>query len=284
MKMKIFAHLIFLVSMSSLAHASVGKIVGQLGLVEGEVLVDSKPVKKNAGVHEGSVVEVKNGRATLLLGKGSVFNLGKDSRMVVTQFGVNPENGQEVADLDLNFGRTRALILNQGTEKKDVKIRARAATMGVRGTEIFIDAPKDQSIPVQFFTLEGKAEVLAHPGAVAVPVNQNQGVAASGAASNPAGGPGNSKASGERPRAGSNETTAATLTVSEVKAELRKSGLETGSTQVPPLVVVTAAAGTLSGQLGIGALPPIRFDPIQDRFSPLSVQPRFCNANTGVCN
>ena len=283
--MKTSTVLVLLLTFSAVAYAGVGKIVGQLGLVEGEVLVDGKEVKKNASVREGSVIEVKNGHATLLLGRGSVFNLAKDTRMVITQFGVSPENGQEVADVDLNFGRTRALILNQGTEKKDIKIRARAATMGVRGTEIYIDAPRDQTVPVQFFTLEGKAEVLAHPGAVAVPVNQNQGVAASGAPAVPSGGAGtNSKTASDRQRSGSNETTAATLTVSEVKAELRKSGLETGSTQVPPPVVTTTAPGTLSGQLGIGALPPIRFDPIQDRFSPLSVQPRFCNASSGVCN
>ncbi len=282
--MRTLLGLLAMLSLCPAAYANLGRVVGQLGLVEGEVLVDSKVVKKNASVREGSIVEVKNGRATLLLGKGSVFNLAKDSKMVVTQFGVKPETGEESADLDLNFGRTRALILNQGSEKKDIKIRARAATMGVRGTEIFIDAPKDTNRPIQFFTLEGKAEVMAHAGAAPVAINQNQGVSATGQ-NNPAGsGPGGVGAPGDRPAGNANEATATTLTATEVKEEIRSAGLEAGATQIPPPVVTTAAPGTLSGQLGIGSLPPIRFDPIQDRFSPLSIRPRFCNATDGTCN
>jgi type II secretory pathway pseudopilin PulG len=200
---------------STVQAAEARKVVGQLGMVEGEVLIDSRTVKKNAPVHEGSTIEVKDGKATLLLGKGSVFHLAQDTKMVVNEFGVKPKTNEEGGELDLRFGRTRALILNQGNEKKDLRIKARAATMGVRGTEIFIDAPKESSKPVQFFTLEGKAEVRAFAQAPTVAVNQNQGVSTSGESATTA-----SKANPSAPVAVS------AAAINEVKSEIKSSGME----------------------------------------------------------
>ena len=255
----------------STAHA-IGKAVGQLGMVEGEVTVDSKQVQKAAKVFEGSVIEVKAGKATLILGKGSVFHLGADTKMVVNEFGVKPTTQTETGELDLKFGRTRALILNKGAEKKDLKIKARAATMGVRGTEIYIDAPKDSQKAIQFFTLEGKAEVQAHPTAATVAVNQNQGVAASGAAPAPGGG---TAASG---------TTAPTMSVNDVKNDIKNSGMS-GSAPIAPLAVPPARGGQggLSDSFSISSVPTINLDPIQDRNVPLTITPKFCNATSGVC-
>ncbi len=277
--------LVALVSMS--AFAEPGKVVGQMGLVEGEVLVDSKLVQKSASVREGSVIEVKKGHATLILGKGSVFQLAQDSKMVVSAYGVKDSGQKEDAELDLKFGRTRALILNQGNEKKDIKIKARAATMGVRGTEIYVSAPADTAKPIQFFTLEGKAEVTAHSGAAPVPVNQNQGVTTSGTAptSGSGGGPtgGGAATSGKSQNAG--DVSQSSMSVNEVKSEIKASGLETSASQLPPPPQgPRPGPGNLSGQLTIGSLPPIHFDPLQDRSSPLNMAPHFCNAATGVCN
>jgi hypothetical protein len=289
----------------SCSHAfAAGKLVGQLGLVDGEVFLDAKPVQKNAKVFEGSVIEVKQGHATLLLGKGSVFNLGADSKIVVDQYLAKSDTQIEGADIDLKFGRTRALILNEGKEKKDIKIKVRAATMGVRGTEIFIDAPKEASKPIQFFTLEGRAEVTAHPGAPVVPVAQNQGVATSGApapAANSGNGANSKSGSGSsgggastgtvstaQAGAAGSGTSAATMSMSDVKAELKKSGLDVVVAAIPASAVTTAAnsPGSLSGTIGIGSLPPIQFDPIQDKAtSTLSILPKFCNGtNPGLCN
>lgn len=193
--MKAVLFLVIFISIQNFASAlpAPGKAVGLIGLVEGEVTVDSKPVQKNAEVHEGSVIEVKKGHATVILGKGSVFNIAENSKMVVTQYAVKSETQGESGELDLKFGRTRALILNQGNEKKDIRIKSRAATMGVRGTEIYVDCPKDPAKPIQFFTLEGKAEVKAYPGAAPVPVAQNQGVSTSGVAPASSGNSGGAK-------------------------------------------------------------------------------------------
>jgi hypothetical protein len=282
--------LVSLALLSGSAFAASGKVVGQIGLVDGEVFVDAKAVQKNAPVHEGSVVEVKEGHATLLLGKGSVFNLAPNSKMVVTAYQPKTDTTAEGADLDLKFGRTRALIQTEGKEKKNIQIRARAATMGVRGTEIYIDAPKDAGKPLQFFTLEGKADVIAHPGAPVVALAQNQGVTATGVA--PVKSPNSATRKnpvGSAQKAGSAEsgTTISKTTILELKADLKKEGLERSSSQVPALNSASAvsAPGSLSGIVGIGSLSPFHFDPLQDKkFLSVFVRPKFCNAVNGVCN
>ena len=146
-------------------------------MVRGSVLVDSKPVKNGAQVRENSIVETKEeSQATLLLGKGTAFYLSQNSKMVVTEFGVTPSTGEEKGSLDLKFGRTRALVLNKGIEKRDLKIKARAATMGVRGTEVFISNPVNNAEPIEFFTLEGTAEVRSAPNGQGQMLGQGQGL------------------------------------------------------------------------------------------------------------
>ncbi len=243
------------------AAETLGKIVGQLGMVEGEVLVDNRPAHGNTPVREGSIVEIKKGKATLLLGSGSVFHLAANSKMVVKQFGIRSDSKKEGGDVDLRFGRTRALILNKGSENKDVRIITRTATMGVRGTEVFVDAPKDAARPVQFFTLEGLARVDI-PQAPSVDVKQNQGMSAS-------------KVSADQGKA-----EAATMSVSEVKNEIKNSGMQVSS--INTAGDMNKAKGEYSHDASLN-IPFPRFDPIQDRLAPITITPRFCNA-VGTAN
>jgi hypothetical protein len=275
---------LLLIALSARAHAA-GRVVGQVGMIEGTVLVDEVQVKKPAPVREGSVVEVKKGKATLVIGKGNVFHLSADSKMVVSQFGAKavgePGSGssgvEEKGELDLKFGRTRALIMNLSNDKKELKIRARAATMGVRGTEIYIDAPKDSNRPINFFTLEGRADVRSNDLAPPVPVNQNQGVSTSGvsAGTGPSGG-----ASGAGP---SGNMAPPTLSVAEVKSDIQGQGMDSKPIQTPQDMRRQVTQQYISDQFGMGALPPLVLDPLQDRFAPVRVLPRFCNATSGVC-
>jgi hypothetical protein len=245
------------------------KVVGRVGMIEGEVWVDSVQVLSGSTVKEGSVIELKSdSRATLILGKGSVFHLASNTKMVIHEYGVKAEGQTETADLDLKFGKTRALILNQGP-KREIRIRSRATTMGVRGTEIFIDSPQESSKPLQFFTIEGSAEVKTGEGIAPVILNQNQGLATS---------------------VQSRTEGAVSLKTAEVKDAIQKGGLapmKNGGEAVTQALSPSAANrgnfGHLSDQLGIGALPPVLLDPIQDRPFLPSLQPRFCNATTGGC-
>lgn len=170
------------------ANADSKKVVGKLGLVKGEVLLNQKLIKSGIAVTEGSVVEVKEGQATLLLGKGSVIHLASNSKMLVNEYGVSA-TGSEKGALELKFGRTRALILNQTGDQKDIRIKARAATMGVRGTQIFMDVPAKSDAPIVMATLEGKASVDLPGSAAPRMINQGEGISTSGAApSGPSGG------------------------------------------------------------------------------------------------
>ena len=242
---------------------SIGKIVGQLGMIEGEVLVDNRQVSKNAPVREGSTVEVKKGKATLLLGTGSVFHLAENSKMVVNQFGMRADSKKEGGDVSLNFGRTRALILNKGSETKDVRIITRTATMGVRGTEVFVDVPKDTSRPVQFFTLEGLARVDI-PKSPSVDVKQNEGIAAN-------------KVSGSGDQGSKPAPTS--MSVSDVKNEIRSGGMQVAR------INTIGDIGKIGGEYvrdDTLVIPFPRFDPIQDRLVPVNIVPHFCNAASGA--
>lgn len=263
------------------ALAASGKVVGQVGMVEGEVLVDNVPVKKTASVREGSVVETKRGKATLIVGKGAVFHLSSESKMVVTEFGATPVAGggtEEKGSVDLKFGRTRALIMNTGSDKKDLKIRARAATMGVRGTEIFIDAPRDSSRPINFFTLEGRADVKANEAAPPVAVNQNQGVSTHGNNAPAAGGGAATGGGSESPK-----MAPPTMSVAQVKVEIKNEGMQGGMINTPQDMRRQVTQQYMSDQFGMGALPPLVLDPLQDRLAPVKLVPRFCSAASGTC-
>jgi hypothetical protein len=258
------------------------RTVGTLGMIEGEVTLDSVPVKNGGSVHEGAVIEVEDGgRATLLLGKGSVFHLAGGTKFVVRQYGVmlqdsapgvppattkksdsTKEQGTaETADLDLKFGKTRALILNQGG-RRIINIRSRAATMGVRGTEILLSAPKNPSEPVTFVTLEGLAELKREGQAEPILLEQNRGYTTrdSGVAMAP-------------------------KEVGEVRSRISAQGLAPAVPKVSEPISPPPRAGGFGGvsEGNPGGLPPVRFDPLQDRKPSPGIAPVFCGAETGTC-
>ena len=245
--------------LSQTVHAaeSIGKIVGQVGMIEGEVLVDDKPVQKNTPVREGSMVEVKKGKATLLLGTGSVFHLDANSKMEVKQFGMRADTNKEGGDVNLRFGRTRALVLNKGAQTKDVRIITRTATMGVRGTEIFIDAgPPGSTKAVQFFTLEG------HTVVAGVPLAQNQGMSAG---------------------TGGKTTMASAKSVADVKKEIQAAGMNVASIKTAGDMKLKIDRQFLSDNITQGSIPSVApLDPLSIR-NTLSIRTHFCNATTANC-
>ena len=280
MKNRIFnLGLIFAMCGSAAAQvAPSAKSVGQIGLVSGTVLVDAVRVKTGARVKVGSVIEVGSGsKATLILGKGSVFQIGADSRMVVGEYGITPER-EELANLELKFGKTRALILNQGP-RRELKIRTRAATMGVRGTEIYVDSPKDAAKPVQFMTIEGLAEVKLGEQGNPIPLPQNQALTSDSKA-DAQGGP------QESPKG---------ISPSEIKTTLNEGGLpppppasggDGGGPALPPPPpgATRGMVGGLSDGFAVGPNAPMTLDPLQDRLYRPLVVPQFCDANSGGCN
>jgi hypothetical protein len=244
------------------------RMVGTLGMIEGDVTMDSVPARNGGSVHEGAVIEVEEGgRATLLLGKGSVFHLAGGTKFVVKQYAVTVQNEaketNEAAELDLKFGKTRALILNQGG-RRTIRIRSRAATMGVRGTEILVNAPKNQAEPATFVTLEGLAELRTEGRSEPILLEQSRGYSSRGEG-----------------------VPMAPKEVGEVRNQISGQGLapampKSSEPLPPPPPPRSGGFGGLS-EGNPGGLPPVRFDPLQDRKMFPGVAPLFCNAATGAC-
>ncbi len=282
-----FFLLLFITGMAPpLAHADsspLSPIVGKLGMIRGEVWLDHHPVKSGIEVREGAVIEVKVGaNATLLLGQGSVIQLSADSKIVVHHFGVTPATQEEAGELELKFGKSRGLFLNEDQSKKKIMIRTRAATLGVRGTEVWIDVPKDESKSVQFFTIEGKAE-LTIPGAVQ-PKMIPQGEGALVGAKNGAGQNGGIAASVQ----------SLAKSASEVKAQAQSAGLAAPVIRNPTEAAAVAAGGLpnqpppaqlpngptigsgfLSDQFGSGTLTNVNLDPVADGGTRVTIKPTF---------
>ena len=265
---------LFLVPHAFAAEA-LGKFVGQIGMVQGEVFVDGKAVVKSAQVREGSTIEVKDGKATLLLGSGSVFHLAAQTKMQVKEFGIQADSKKEGGKIDLKFGRTRALVLNKGTETKDIKINTRTATMGVRGTEIFIDAPQDTQRPVQFFTMEGLAQVEVPNGAT-VPLPQNQGVATN--ANVPNNGAVNTSTAVNAPTV---TTSAPAMSVAQVNDQIHASGMQLSAMNTVNDMKQIAGVFTAAE---IPKIPSPNFDPVADKPTvPITIKPTFCNGTAANC-
>jgi len=141
----------------SLAELKEGE-VGRVAFVDGEVYVNKRKAKEGMMLKQGSSVVTKEGKTTLIFGDESVVHLDAHTRFDVTKY-VHRKGAPDEAVLDLRWGRTRALVKKLKKRRKNFRFRTRSATMGVRGTHIIIESPKDRSAPISFVTVEGEAEL-----------------------------------------------------------------------------------------------------------------------------
>jgi hypothetical protein len=161
--------------------------IGRVTFVQGNVVVDGKQVKDDAPVREGTLVEVGNGKCTLLLGRDTVFQLARKARVKVTQYGIEQmgeaklASKNESAAIDILGGKLRALVRDTGRTKKDYKIRGAGVVMGVRGTQVYFEV--EQNGGAKVLAIEGKVEITsANAGEGAKPVELKAGQSASIAA------------------------------------------------------------------------------------------------------
>lgn len=146
--------LIFSFSNLVFANTPIGTVSG----VQGTVMVDGKPSNSGAQLFESSVVETKRGRCSLLIGSESVIQMGTDSKISVAEYAKKSKTEEKVA-LNLEYGRMRALVATKPDKKKQFDIKTRTAVMGIRGTHVVIESPKEISLPPTFLTVEGNAEL-----------------------------------------------------------------------------------------------------------------------------
>ncbi len=174
--LKILISLIFVVPAFAQEKGAIisGRNIGRVAFVQGHVVVDGKEVKEDAPVREGTLVEVGSGKCTVLLGRDTIFQMARKTRVRISQYGIQkldagapvtaPPTGNESASIDILGGRLRALVRDTGKLKKDYKIRSAGVVMGVRGTQLIIDTPQEDKLGAQtkIFTIEGKVE-LSNP-------------------------------------------------------------------------------------------------------------------------
>ncbi len=146
---------VWIMALQGLAVAD-GKI-GNLAAVQGVVLLDGVPGKNGMPLTDKSNIKTKAGTCTLLFGTDVIVHLDKNSNFSVE--GYKAQAGKTEMGMKLRFGRLRALAANRKDTDKDIKIKTRTAVMGIRGTHIYIDSPRNPKMPENFLTIEGVAEV-----------------------------------------------------------------------------------------------------------------------------
>jgi hypothetical protein len=123
--------------------------------IVGVVKVNGKPVTKPTLLQENQVVETGEGAsASIFFGRDGIVHLSPDAKMKINLMNLEKRaNG-----VDLEHGKARVLVRSGGASRS-FTVRTRTATMGVRGTHILVDVPRDVNQAPRFVTFEGKAEV-----------------------------------------------------------------------------------------------------------------------------
>jgi hypothetical protein len=156
--------LILLSALTALpAHAATGR----LGLLSGDVLVNQKKAAEGQEIRTGDFIDTQSGKCALLMPGKGVAHLAPGTKLKVSE-------SEGVPQVNMLQGKTRVLI--SGAEKTQgaskFRIRTTSATMGVRGTEVYVSQPPGDA-PAQFVTVEGVADVQTPTGPVSLGANQS---------------------------------------------------------------------------------------------------------------
>lgn len=137
----------------AVAFSSVGNMAG----VKGTVLLNGKKASNGMKLTKKSVIRTKKGSCTLLIGGDVVVHLSDNSLLKVSDYFGNKK--KQRLGMNLKFGKMRALAAKRKNKDRKIKIKTRTATMGIRGTHVYIDSPRNPKIPPSFMTIEGVAEL-----------------------------------------------------------------------------------------------------------------------------
>ena len=179
---------------------SVEDCAGEVVSVSGTVLVRqdaaatgrspaSIQLKPGNNVFQGDVINTSSdGAVKILLKDKTIVDLGASAVFKVALFKKNEGSNRQV-NLDMMFGKMRVAVPQKINGKGEFKIKTRAATMGVRGTEFVVNSPmeltnhvdskvdKGLSAPkTEVTVLQGKVDVAsAGPAAAAAPAHLTAG-------------------------------------------------------------------------------------------------------------
>jgi hypothetical protein len=135
---------------------TVANCAGEVVSIHGAVLVRqdsavtgrapaSIQLQPGNNVYPGDVINTgSDGAVKILLKDKTIVDLGASALFKIAQFKANSGSDRQVG-LDMMFGKMRIAVPKKITGKGEFKIKTRAATMGVRGTEFVVATALDGS-------------------------------------------------------------------------------------------------------------------------------------------
>ncbi len=156
-------------SQAAFASPPVGKAVSVSGkvLLRNELDQNVKMTVLKAGdsLLEGSIINTESGgTAKLLMTDKSIVDIGPSTLFKIDEYKLKSVSDRKVG-MSMDYGKIRAAVNSPVGKGGKFTIRTKAATMGVRGTELVIstdvDAPKDSKQPpkTQVTVIHGLVEV-----------------------------------------------------------------------------------------------------------------------------
>jgi hypothetical protein len=162
------------------APASVGVAGGVAGVVrvsEGERAAPETVVTGMAMQMRDHVKSEKDGRAQLLLMDQTVFTIGPNSDLVIDEFVYDPASGAGRVSANFTKGMMRYVSGKIGAQdSRGITIKARDATIGVRGTALFVMDDPELADGTQFIGLLGpgiKNDSSLKAGSITVSTENN---------------------------------------------------------------------------------------------------------------
>jgi hypothetical protein len=141
--------------------------VGKVRVLSGSVSIvgldgKSKPVVKEAAVHEGDRIEAgKDGGAVVMFDGGNKLHVQPDSTVEIKEFKNQASADSRKALLNLIKGKVRSQVGQKykGDKQSYYKIMTRAAVAGVRGTDFVTSYEEGDKLDTKIETLDGKVEL-----------------------------------------------------------------------------------------------------------------------------
>lgn len=119
----------------------------------GVVTVDGKPVNPATQILPGSVVETGKDSEIIFAVGDNAFIMRANSRMVIER---PRQESSFIGGLNLLAGRLLSVF---GKKKETVSVRTKIASIGIRGTGVYLEAEPDQTY---FCTCYGVADVVSN--------------------------------------------------------------------------------------------------------------------------
>lgn len=155
--------LIFLFCCVRAEQAGAASAVGKFVEVSGDVTVtreggETFRVAPATPIVLRDAIETKKGAAALSFNDGSTLVLRDNTKIIVTEFLLNPKQKKRETKIDILFGKIKAVITKTFDKKSSkTELKTPTATVGIRGTEVALDVTKTKT---RVFCLEGLLEVL----------------------------------------------------------------------------------------------------------------------------